>query len=100
MERKIFLVVDGHPAHKAKLVRHFVEQNAERLELFFLPAVLTRAQSGRIGLGSREDAGRKGNDPNQSRTRGAWSTGRSPLQKLPDIVAGFFRAPTCRYAAA
>ena len=23
MERKIFLIVDGHPAHKAKLVKHF-----------------------------------------------------------------------------
>lgn len=37
MDRKIFLVVAGHPAHKAKLVKHFVQDNADRLELFFLP---------------------------------------------------------------
>jgi hypothetical protein len=24
MERKLFLIVDGHPTHKAKLVRQFV----------------------------------------------------------------------------
>ncbi|MDA8092428.1 MAG: transposase [Betaproteobacteria bacterium] len=37
VDRKIILVVDGHPTHKAKLVREFVEANAERLELVFLP---------------------------------------------------------------
>jgi transposase len=37
MDRKIFLVVDGHPAHKAKLVKRFVQDHADRLELFFLP---------------------------------------------------------------
>jgi transposase len=37
MDRKIFLIVDGHPAHKAALVRRFVAENASRIELFFLP---------------------------------------------------------------
>ena len=37
MERKIFLIVDGHPTHKAKLVRSFVETHDDRIELFFLP---------------------------------------------------------------
>ena len=37
MERKIFLIVDGHPAHKARLVSRFVEDNADAIELFFLP---------------------------------------------------------------
>ena len=37
MDRKIFLIVDGHPAHKAKLVSRFVEDNAAAIELFFLP---------------------------------------------------------------
>lgn len=37
MERKIFLIVDGHPAHKAKVVKRFVEDNAAAIELFFLP---------------------------------------------------------------
>ena len=37
MDRKIFLVVDGHPAHKSKLVKRFAEDNAEWLELFYLP---------------------------------------------------------------
>ncbi len=36
-EREIFLIVDGHPAHKAKSVAIFVESMKDRLQLFFLP---------------------------------------------------------------
>ena len=34
---KVFLVVDGHPAHKAKLVQGYVRSLKGRLELHFLP---------------------------------------------------------------
>jgi transposase len=34
---KVFLVVDGHPAHKAKLVKTYVQTLEGRLELHFLP---------------------------------------------------------------
>lgn len=35
--RMIFLIVDGHPAHKAKVVTRFVESVKDRFRLFFLP---------------------------------------------------------------
>ena len=38
MTQKVFLIVDGHPMHKAKLVKEFVQANSKRIELFFLPA--------------------------------------------------------------
>jgi hypothetical protein len=34
---KVFLVVDGHPAHKANRVKEFIEKMKGRLELHFLP---------------------------------------------------------------
>ena len=35
---KIFLIVDGHPVHKAKKVSEFVKEKADgRLSIFFLP---------------------------------------------------------------
>lgn len=34
---KVFLVVDGHPAHKAKVVKEYVQSLEGRLELYFLP---------------------------------------------------------------
>lgn len=34
---KVFLVVDGHPAHKAKIVKDYIAETQGRLELYFLP---------------------------------------------------------------
>jgi transposase len=35
--RPVFLVVDGHPAHRARLIADFVQSRRGRLELHFLP---------------------------------------------------------------
>ncbi len=51
MERKIFLVVDGHPVHKAKLVQRFVEENSEHIELFFLPPYAPELNPGELVWG-------------------------------------------------
>ena len=37
VERMVFLIVDGHPAHKAKKVSRFVDSIKDRFRLFFLP---------------------------------------------------------------
>jgi transposase len=34
---QIFLIVDGHGAHTAKVTKEFTEENSDRLRLFFLP---------------------------------------------------------------
>lgn len=100
MDRKIFLIVDGHPAHKAALVRRFVAENASRIELFFLPPyspelnpdelVWNNVKSRVAKLGSQTKEELKANVHRALRR----------LQFLPDLVAGFFQTPTCRYAAA
>ncbi len=35
--RKVILIVDGHPAHRARIVRDYVASNPELIELHFLP---------------------------------------------------------------
>ena len=37
VDRMVFLIVDGHPAHKAKKVSRFVDSIKDRFRLFFLP---------------------------------------------------------------
>lgn len=37
-DRPIFLVVDGHPIHKLKMTKQYVESTNGNLKLFFLPA--------------------------------------------------------------
>jgi transposase len=36
-KQPVFLIVDGHPVHKSKLVKKFVESVGEKLQLFILP---------------------------------------------------------------
>jgi transposase len=35
--KKIYLVIDGHPAHKTKMLNEWLEENETRIEVFFLP---------------------------------------------------------------
>jgi len=73
VQGKVFLIVDGHPVHKAKKVREFTENNVK---------------NDRVGRGvimSKDDLKAK-----------AISALRR-LQKLPHIVRGFFRDPHLAY---
>jgi transposase len=40
-DRKVFLIWDGHPTHKAKKVKQCIESFDDRLEIFVLPSYST-----------------------------------------------------------
>jgi transposase len=100
MQRKVFLVVDGHPAHKSKLVRTFVAANAERLELFFLPPYSPELNPDELVWAHVKTRVAKATTQTKAELKSMVNRTLRRLQKLPEIVAGFFCAPTCRYAAA
>ena len=58
--RRIFLIVDRGPAHRAKKTKAFVETLGGRLRLFFLPPVLAGSQSRRARV-ERVGARNRGN---------------------------------------
>jgi transposase len=99
MTQKVFLIVDGHPVHKARLVQQFVQQHAHQIELFWLPPYAPelnpdelvwnhlKARVGKAAVQTKEGLNRM-----VERTL-------HRLQKLPEIVASFFLTPSCRYAA-
>jgi transposase len=99
MDRKIFLVVDGHPAHKSKLVKRFVEDNAERLELFHLPPYSPQLNPDELVWGHVKSRVAKATAQTKDELKNMVYRALRRLQKLPGVVAGFFHAPTCRYAA-
>lgn len=96
---KIFLIVDGHPVHRAKKVREFSEnETGGRLKLFFLPPyspdlnpdewVWNNVKNERVGrkvIMSKDDLKAKA------------VSALHRLQKLPEIVRGFFRDPHLAY---
>jgi transposase len=98
--RKIFLIVDRGPAHRAKKTKAFVATLAGRLKLFFLPPYspdrnpdelvwkhLKTDTMGRMVVTDRTDFKSK-----------VVSSLRS-LQRNPRKICSFFQKPSLRYAA-
>lgn len=97
---RVFLIVDGHPAHKAKAVTRFTEAVKDRFRLFFLPPYspelnpdegvwndLKNNAIGRQSLHSREHL------------HGAVISHLRFIQKSPDRVCSYFNHETTKYAA-
>ena len=97
----VFLVVDGHPTHRAKKVTRFVESTNGQLQLFLLPGYsphlnpdewvwnnVKAARIGRAGITSQDDL------------RAKVISALRRLQKLPHIVRGFFGDPNLAYITA
>ena len=97
---KIFLIVDGHPAHKAGTVKNWIKAQKEKLRVFFLPPYSPELNPDELlnqdvkanAFKTRRPAG-----PDQLA-----SDLRSYLrstQKRPDIVRNYFNEKHVSYAA-
>jgi transposase len=94
----VFLIVDGHPSHRANATTQFVADTAGQLRLFFLPGyspelnpdewVWKNVKADRIGK-----TGVTSKDDLKAKATGALRR----LQKLPALVRGFFRDPHLAY---
>ena len=98
---KIFLIVDGHPSHKAKMVQKFVESVKDRFRLFFLPPyspelnpderVWNDLKNNRIGRTVVED---------KVSLKAAVIGCMRSIQKNAERIRGYFNNESTRYAAA
>ena len=99
--RKVFLIVDGHPVHRARKVREWLEENADIIELFFLPGYSPHLNPDEI---LNQDV--KANAVGRNRARNLkalMATVRGFLrsrQRTPHIVRRYFLEKHVRYAAA
>ena len=98
MDRKIFLIVNRHPAHKAGLVSRFVEDNADAIELFFLPPYAPELNPDELAWAHIKTRIAKATTQTKDQLKAMVERVMHRLQKMPEIVAGFFHAPTCAYA--
>ena len=99
-DHPVFLVVDGHPTHKAKKTAKFVESLKGRLCLFFLPGYSPDLNPDELvwnhlknhGTGKRVITG-----PDQLKKLVIGHM-RS-MQKNSELVKSFYQTPTTSYAA-
>jgi len=96
--KPIYLIVDGHPVHKSKMVSRFVDSTNGMLELHFLPGYSPELNPDELVWNhiKRHTVGRKtitGPDQFKSMVRNALKS----LSRLPKIVQGFFGTPELAY---
>lgn len=98
--RPIFLIVDGHPAHKAKMVQRFLASVEGKLRLFFLPPYSPELNPDeRVWNDLKNNSiGRKVVTGPEDLKREVIGDLRS-IQKSPDRVRAYFQNETTRYAA-
>lgn len=100
VKKKVFLIVDGHPTHKSKLVKNYVESTRGKLRLFYLPPYSPELNPDELVWNNVKNhgVGRKIiND--KSDLKNAIIGSLRSLQKRPKTVQAFFRHPDTLYAA-
>ena len=98
-KRPVFLIDDGHPIHKAKLIKTFVEEQNGRLKLFYLPPYSPHLNPDeQVWAHVKRNVSRQLVQSKEEMKCLALGALRR-IQKLPALVKSFFRQPECQYAA-
>ena len=97
-QQPIILVVDGHPIHKARLVKDYVDSQNGRLKLVFLPPYSPQLNPDEQVWGHIKPRVAKQVPENTLELKQFVISALRRLQNLPELVKSFFRHPECRYA--
>lgn len=99
-KRKVFVIVDGHPVHRAKLVQAWRAKHVKEIELFYLPSYSPELNPDEMlnndvkgnALGRRRPS-------NKTEMLADVRSYLRSTQKRPDIVRNYFNEEHVRYAA-
>jgi transposase len=99
-DRMIFLIVDGHPAHRAKMVSKYLESVKDRLRLFLLPSYSPELNPDEWVWNHLKNhgVGRKVIESKSQLKKEVLSHMRK-IQRAASLIRSFFYADTTRYAA-
>lgn len=96
-DKPVFLIVDGHPIHKAKIVKNYVEGLGGKLKLFYLPPYSPHVNPDEtVWAQVKRKISRHLVESAEEMKRLALGALRS-IQKLPELVKSFFMHLECRY---
>ena len=97
----VFVIVDGHPAHRARAVDNFVGSTDGALRLYRLPAYSPQLNPDEWVWNNVKADGVAPAAPKGLEQMKAVVVGRlRRLQRLPHVVRGFFADPELSYIAA
>ncbi len=94
----VYLIVDGHPTHKAKVVKQFVAATEGRLKLFVLPAYSPQLNPDEwVWKNVKHDRVGRTTPRTAEEFKANVISALRRLQKLPHLVRAFFADPDLAY---
>jgi len=97
---KLFVIVDNLRPHKARIVRAWLAENADRIELFYLPAYAPEHNPDEyVNNDVKQAMARRATPLHKAALKAQLLSHMHALQRRPDKVRSFFQATDVRYAA-
>lgn len=97
--RKLYLIVDGHPVHKASAVKKWLSRHGDEIRLFYLPAYCPELNPDEfLNHDVKANAVGRRRAKNQTEMLSDVRGYLRSTQKQPEVVANFFHAPSVKYA--
>jgi transposase len=98
--RKLFVIVDKLPVHRARRVTAWVQDHADRIELFFLPSYAPEHNPDEfLNNDLKQAMARRRTPRDKAALKSSLTSYMRSLQRCPAKVRAFFHAPSVRYAA-
>ena len=97
--RKVVLIIDGHPVHKAKAVQTWLEEHASRISMFLLPGYAPELNPDELLNHDVKQAVGKAWPRDRDGLKSAVRSWLHRRQKRPEVIRNFFEAKHVRYAA-
>jgi len=98
--RMVFLIVDGHPVHRATAATRWLQDHAARIERFFLPGYAPDLNPDEMLNGDIKRVIGQVRARDREQMKAAIRKWLHRRQKQPQILANFFNEPHVQYAAA
>jgi len=100
-KRKVFLIVDGHPVHRAKLVQAWREEHTEEMEIIYLPGYSPELNPDEmLNQDVKASALRQRRPKNVRHLKADVRSYLFSTQKQPEIVRSYFEERHVQYARA
>lgn len=98
--RKVFLILDNLRVHHSKIVKAWVAERIDQIELFYLPTYSPQLNpEERLNADLKQEMGRKVPVRTKAKLREAASEHMAMLDRTPERVIAYFQDRRVRYAA-
>src|SRR5689334_7151086 len=98
--RKLFVIVDNLPVHRAHRVTAWVQDHADQIELFYLPSYAPEHNPDEFLNNDLKQAMARRRAPRDKiALKSSLTSYMRSLQRCPAKVRAFFQAPSVRYAS-